>query len=123
MLLPSYALIAVTGTWRRLGVGRLFVVVNLVTSTILLMGVGLVYGTAGVAVAETELTLDGVSDANTSAGYTVGAGVEARITDSIGTRLEYRYSDYGSSGYDFPNTSVSSGFDEHSVRAGINLKF
>ncbi len=47
MLLPSYALIAVTGTWRRLGIGRLFVVVNLVTSTILLVGVGLVYGVAG----------------------------------------------------------------------------
>ena len=47
MLLPSYALIAMTGTWRRLGVGRLFVVVNLVTSTILLIGVGLVYGVAG----------------------------------------------------------------------------
>lgn len=47
MLLPSYALIAMTGTWRRLGIGRLFVVVNLVTSTILLIGVGLVYGVAG----------------------------------------------------------------------------
>lgn len=47
MLLPSYALIAITGTWRRLGVGRLFVVVNLTTSTILLAGVGLVYGVAG----------------------------------------------------------------------------
>ncbi|WP_435746070.1 monovalent cation/H+ antiporter subunit D family protein [Nocardioides sp. SYSU DS0663] len=47
MLLPSYALIAMTGTWRRLGIGRLFVVVNLVTSTILLAGVGLVYGVAG----------------------------------------------------------------------------
>lgn len=47
MLLPSYALIAVTGTWRRLGMGRTFVVVNLVTSTILLMGAGLVYATAG----------------------------------------------------------------------------
>jgi multicomponent Na+:H+ antiporter subunit D len=47
MLLPSYALIAMTGTWRRLGVGRLFVVVNLVTSTILLIGIGLVYGVAG----------------------------------------------------------------------------
>lgn len=47
MLLPSYALIAMTGTWRRLGIGRLFVVVNLVTSTILLVGVGLVYGVAG----------------------------------------------------------------------------
>lgn len=47
MLLPSYALIAITGTWRRLGVGRLFVLINLLTSTILLIGVGLVYGVTG----------------------------------------------------------------------------
>ncbi len=47
MLLPSYALIAVTGSWRRLGIGRMFVIVNLVTSITLLMGVGLVYGSAG----------------------------------------------------------------------------
>lgn len=47
MLLPSYALIAMTGTWRRLGTGRLFVVVNLLTSTLLLAGVGFVYATAG----------------------------------------------------------------------------
>lgn len=47
MLLPSYALIAMTGTWRRLGVGRLFVVVNLLTSTLLLAGVGFVYASAG----------------------------------------------------------------------------
>jgi multicomponent Na+:H+ antiporter subunit D len=47
MLLPSYALIAMTGTWRRLGVGRLFVVINLLTSTLLLGGVAFVYATAG----------------------------------------------------------------------------
>lgn len=47
MLLPSYALIAVTGYWRRLGIGRMFVIVNIVTSTILLTGVGLLYGAAG----------------------------------------------------------------------------
>lgn len=47
MVLPSYALIAVTGTWRRLGVGRMFVMVNLLTSTILLIGVGFVYGSLG----------------------------------------------------------------------------
>ena len=47
MLLPSYALIAMTGGWRRLGVGRLFVVVNLLTSTVLLAGVGFVYASAG----------------------------------------------------------------------------
>lgn len=47
MVLPSYALIAVTGTWRRLAVGRMFVIVNLLTSTLLLIGVGFVYATTG----------------------------------------------------------------------------
>ena len=47
MVLPSYALVAVTGTWRRLGVGRMFVIVNLLTSTLLLVGVGFVYATTG----------------------------------------------------------------------------
>lgn len=47
MLLPSYALLAVTGSWRRLGIGRMFVIINLVTSAILVSGVGLVYAAAG----------------------------------------------------------------------------
>lgn len=47
MLMPSYALIAVTGTWRRLGIGRMFIIVNIVASTILVIGVGLVYGVTG----------------------------------------------------------------------------
>ncbi|RBP64274.1 multisubunit sodium/proton antiporter MrpD subunit [Brevibacterium sanguinis] len=47
MVLPAYALIAVTGTWRRLGVGRMYVIVNLLTSTFLLVGVGFVYGATG----------------------------------------------------------------------------
>lgn len=69
MLLPSYALIAITGTWKRIGVGRLFVVVNLVTSTILLIGVGLVYGTAGT-VNLAALAGQGSSDSRT--GLAVG---------------------------------------------------
>ncbi len=47
MLLPSYGLIAVTGTWHRLAAGRSFVLVNLMTSTVLLIGVALVYGSVG----------------------------------------------------------------------------
>lgn len=47
MLLPSYALVAVTGYWRRLGIGRMFIIVNIITSTILLLGVGMLYGAAG----------------------------------------------------------------------------
>lgn len=47
MLLPSYALIAMTGSWARLGVGRTFLLVNLLTSTVLLTGIGFVYAVAG----------------------------------------------------------------------------
>lgn len=83
----------------------------------------LVFATAGVAASRNELSLNGFSDEQTSVGYTVGGGVEAQITDSITSRLEYRYSDYGSETYDLGNTSVSSGFDEHSIRAGVALKF
>lgn len=83
----------------------------------------LVYGTGGLAIADTELSLGGASDTETSVGYTLGAGVEAKINDSISTRLEYRYSDFGSADYDLGRTSVSSGFDEHSVRAGVSVNF
>ena len=47
MLLPSYGLIAIFGGARRLSAGRLYVTTNLLTSTIFLIGVGLVYGVAG----------------------------------------------------------------------------
>ncbi|APT83863.1 monovalent cation/H+ antiporter subunit D family protein [Corynebacterium aquilae] len=49
MLLPSYGLITMTGTFSRLAGGRTFVLVNLLTSTILLVGVAFVYANAGTA--------------------------------------------------------------------------
>ncbi|WP_159945643.1 MULTISPECIES: monovalent cation/H+ antiporter subunit D family protein [unclassified Nocardiopsis] len=47
MLLPAYGLMALAGTPRGLRGGRLLVVVSLLTSSLLLAGVALVYGTAG----------------------------------------------------------------------------
>jgi len=47
MLLPSYGLIAMTGTRHRLQSARLFVLVNLSASTFLLIGVGFVYAATG----------------------------------------------------------------------------
>ncbi|MGP6175568.1 monovalent cation/H+ antiporter subunit D family protein [Corynebacterium sp. A21] len=47
MLLPSYGLIAMTGTGARLAAGRTFVLVNLAASTLLVVGVGFVYGVTG----------------------------------------------------------------------------
>ena len=47
MLLPSYGLIAMTGTRHRLLSARTFVLVNLAASTMLVLGVGYVYGVTG----------------------------------------------------------------------------
>ena len=47
MLLPSYGLIAMSGTRHRLQSARLFVLVNLAASTFLVMGVGYVYAVTG----------------------------------------------------------------------------
>lgn len=47
MLLPSYALLAMTGGRSRLAAGRTFVLSNLLASTMLVMGVGVVYGVSG----------------------------------------------------------------------------
>lgn len=47
MLAPSYALLTLGGRRHRLAAGRLYVTINLLASTLFLIGVGLVYGTAG----------------------------------------------------------------------------
>lgn len=83
----------------------------------------MIYGTAGVAGANFETFSLDDSDENTHVGFTVGAGAEAAITPNLTGRLEYRFTDYGSADYNLNGTVVSSGFDEHSVRAGIALKF
>ncbi|WP_026479906.1 outer membrane protein [Ahrensia sp. 13_GOM-1096m] len=92
----------------------------------------MLYGTAGVAATQAKLTATvtndagnsfHVSDKNTHLGWTVGVGGEALVTENIFTRVEYRYTDYGAKDYNLDGTAVSSGFSDHSVRAGIGLKF
>ncbi|WP_331684506.1 outer membrane protein [Consotaella aegiceratis] len=83
----------------------------------------MVFATGGVAVANKEMSLGGDEDDQTHVGYTVGGGVEANLTDKVTSRLEYRYSDFDDQDYTLGGTTVSSGFDEHSIRAGVALKF
>lgn len=83
----------------------------------------LVYGTAGIAGQNAEMTQGGLTDSNTHVGYTVGAGADALITENVFGRLEYRYSDYQDEDYTLGAGTVSSGFDTHSVNAGIGFKF
>lgn len=83
----------------------------------------LLYATGGLAATRAEVTSAAGSDTNTHLGWTAGAGAEAFVTENITTRLEYRYTDYGSETYNLGGTNVSSGFDDHSVRLGIGMKF
>jgi outer membrane immunogenic protein len=84
----------------------------------------LVYGTAGVAATSVKATANGGgSDKNTLVGWTAGAGAEAFVTDNVTARVEYRYSDYGSKDFGIGGGRVSSGYDEHSVRVGMGVKF
>lgn len=83
----------------------------------------LLYGTAGLAATRAEITDATGTDSNTHLGWTVGAGADALLTDNIFGRLEYRYTDYQSKAFATPATAISSGFSDHSVRAGVGLKF
>lgn len=70
MLVPSYALLTMAGGGHRVRAGRLYVAVNLLASTTLLAGIGLVYGTAGT------VNLAALAGAGTASVHVaVGAGV------------------------------------------------
>lgn len=83
----------------------------------------MIYGTAGGAVTQAEVTAGVNSDDNTHLGWTVGVGAEALLTQNVFGRLEYRYTEYESQDFNLGGTIVSSGFQENTVRAGIGLKF
>ena len=72
MLLPSYGLIAMTGTRHRLLSARMFVLVNLAASTMLLLGVGYLYAVTGaVNLAALQGVAAGGGPATVTAGIVV----------------------------------------------------
>lgn len=85
----------------------------------------LLYGTGGVAAERLRITdVGGARDTNLMVGYTVGAGVDAKLTDQVFGRVEYRYTDYGSKEFDFGGGNVRD-FDSsnHRVGVGLGIKF
>jgi outer membrane immunogenic protein len=104
----------------------------------------LFYGTGGLAFGEikTTGTMTGFnagggalasigSTSTTRAGWTVGAGIEGKITQNWSAKLEYLYMDLGRFGAGpftlAPGstiaTNVSSRFTDNILRAGINYQF
>lgn len=83
----------------------------------------LLYGTAGIAGTNVEMKNAAGKDDRNMVGWTAGAGAEAFVTNNVTARVEYRYSDYQDKKFNLGGTRVKSGFDDHSVRVGLGVKF
>jgi outer membrane immunogenic protein len=92
----------------------------------------LIYATGGLAIADFHNTYTSVlgtdSDGHTRFGWTVGGGVAYAITNSVSARVEYRYSDYGSTN-DVLANSTAGVFQsrvhetDNAVRVGVSYNF
>ncbi len=65
----------------------------------------------------------GDSDSKVQFGWTVGAGVEFALTDSISLFGEYDYYNFGETTYEFQVGDVDAQTDLHVVKAGLNFRF
>jgi outer membrane immunogenic protein len=83
----------------------------------------LLYGTAGGAAKRTEVSDVTGSDTDTMLGYTVGAGVDTKLTENVFGRLEYRYSDYGSETFNTGSGDREVESRENRIGVGLGIKF
>ena len=85
MLMPSFGLVAMTGTWGRLAAARTFIVVNLVTSLLLVAGVVMTYAVVGT----TNLAaLAGAAGPRGEAGFADGIhGTQWQLVVALGMVL------------------------------------
>jgi outer membrane immunogenic protein len=83
----------------------------------------LVYVAGGASGAEVEIDDNSEIDSDVLLGWTVGAGVEAKINDKASVRIEYLFSDYGSEDFDADGSPTTVDLQSHQVRAVLNYKF
>jgi outer membrane immunogenic protein len=90
----------------------------------------MVYGTAGGAVSDIRASTAAQSwSSSTELGWAAGAGVEGAITDNLTAKVEYLFTDYGSSTCSAASCTIGGTttptvkFYESMVRAGLNYKF
>lgn len=91
--------------------------------TLLYVAGGVAFAGVELAVFESTVLRDRIPD--TLTGWTIGIGAEQAIMSNLIARLEYRYSDFGTSDYpDIPNTMpLKINYQMHDVRLGLAYKF
>jgi outer membrane immunogenic protein len=83
----------------------------------------MLYGAGGLALSNMKVSNATNSDTRGLVGWTAGLGAETRLTDNVTARIEYDYTSFGKTNFNLGGTTVSRGFDEHSVKIGIGYKF
>jgi outer membrane immunogenic protein len=83
----------------------------------------LVYGTAGGAAARQRISDATSSDTDVVLGYTAGVGVDARLTDQVFGRLEYRHTRYDDGAYSLDSGTGAFDNTENRVGVGLGIKF
>ncbi len=86
----------------------------------------MIYGTGGIAAARANTSSPLGSYSDTYVGWTVGAGVEAALTQQVSAKLEYAYSDFGSRtapAGTLAGTATDTSLTSHAVKLGLNYRF
>lgn len=83
----------------------------------------LIYATAGGM--GTQQAIHDVTGFGTATawGWTAGAGIDAKLTDAVFGRLEYRYTDPGSVAITTPGNAYTINSSHHRVTVGMGVKF
>jgi outer membrane immunogenic protein len=81
----------------------------------------LFYATAGLAYGEGKLDYAGLSESNTSLGWTAGAGIEFAFTPCWSIKAEYLYYNLGPQTYQL--AGVNTTFSSEVLRLGVNYRF
>ncbi len=82
----------------------------------------LIYGAAGIAWADLELSWPGTTASETMTGWTIGGGVEHAFTDQWLGRIDYRYSSFDDEN-NFAGTGANVEMETHELRVGVAYKF
>lgn len=85
----------------------------------------LLYGTAGGAAQNIEVTdqITGDNDSNTHLGWTAGVGADIKVTENVFGRVEYRYTDFGSKDYSLNGVNTEVDSHDNRVLFGLGMKF
>jgi outer membrane immunogenic protein len=80
----------------------------------------LIYAKGGFAWANNKVSVPGLSESKTHAGWTIGAGLEYMFAPAWSVKAEYMYADFGKETY---LNTFDIGADLHTVKAGVNYHF